>query len=98
MAGGRDNLFKVEVSRGARTQFIIQHLHSLTDLPPQTQKQIATDRRYGLDRIKSLNMPRLARAMVRAKEPGYTSYYSPIEQTRQIVGFAPLDVQPWVLG
>jgi methyl-accepting chemotaxis protein len=44
-----------------------------------------------------VDIPELA-AMVRAKEPGHTSYYSPLEQTHQIVGFAPLDIKPWVLG
>lgn len=73
--------------------------HSLAPLSPETQKQIATDRRYGLAQIKrSLDLPELAAVMVGAKEPGHTSYYSPLEQTRQMVGFAPLDVQPWVLG
>lgn len=72
--------------------------HSLAPLSPNTLKQIVTDRRYGLDQIQSLNIPQLAAAMVRAKEPGHTSYYSPLEHTRQMVGFAPLDVQPWVLG
>lgn len=73
--------------------------NSLAPLSPETQKQIATDRRYGLAQIKrSLDLPSLAREMVGAKEPGHTSYYSPLEQTRQMVGFAPLDVQPWVLA
>ncbi len=71
--------------------------HSLIPLPPETLKQVVTDRRYGLDRIKSVNIPELA-AMVRAKEPGHISYRSELEHLHQIVGFAPLDVQPWVLG
>lgn len=73
--------------------------HSLAPLSPKTQKQIATDRRYGLAQIeRSLDLPSLAAEMVGAKEPGHTSYYSPLEQTRSFVGFAPLDGQPWVLG
>jgi C4-dicarboxylate-specific signal transduction histidine kinase len=71
--------------------------HSLVPLPSETLKQVVTDRRYGVEQIKSLDIPELA-AMVRAKEPGHTSYYSPLEQTHQIVGFAPLDIKPWVLG
>lgn len=72
--------------------------HSLIPLPPKMQQQVVTDRRYGLNQIQSLNLPKLAEAMVGAKEPGYTNYYAPLEQTREMVGFAPLDVQPWVLG
>ena len=72
--------------------------HSLVPLPPETHKQVVTDRFYGLDKIESLNLPDLAAVMMRAKEPDHTSYYSPLEQTHQMVGFAPLDVQPWVLG
>ncbi len=71
--------------------------HSLIQLPPETLEQIVADRRYGLDRIKSLDIPELA-VMVRAKEPSHTSYFSPLEQTYQIVGFAPLNIKPWVLG
>jgi len=71
--------------------------HSLVPLPPETLKQVVTDRRYGVEQIKSLDIPEFA-AMVRAKEPGHTSYYSPLEQTHSFVGFAPLDIKPWVLG
>lgn len=71
--------------------------HSLNRLPPQTQKQIVTDRSYGLNQIKSLNIPDL-KVMVRATEPGHTSYYFPLNQMPRIVGFAPLKVKPWVLG
>ena len=83
---------------------VISHLdksllyHSLIPLPPETLKQVLTDRLYGRDQIESLNIPELAAAMARAKEPGHTSYYSPLERSRQMVGFAPLDVQSWVLG
>lgn len=72
--------------------------HSLTPLPPKTQKQVLTDRLYGINQIESLDLPQLAQAMVGAKEPGHTRYYSLLDQTRQVVGFAPLDAEPWVLG
>lgn len=70
---------------------------SLNPLPPETLKQVVTDRRYGLDKIESLNIPEL-KTMVRTKEPGYTSYRAPWSQMLHIVGYAPLKVQPWVLG
>jgi C4-dicarboxylate-specific signal transduction histidine kinase len=72
--------------------------HSLTALPPQQQQYAASDKQYGIDRIENLNVSELATAMIGAKEPGHVSYYSHEEQMRQMVGFAPLDMQPWVLG
>ncbi len=36
--------------------------------------------------------------MVRAKQPGHATYQLPHSQMSQIVGFAPLATQPWVLG
>ncbi|MBD2243794.1 HAMP domain-containing protein [Nostoc sp. FACHB-888] len=72
--------------------------HSLVPLPANKQQQSETDRLYGVDHIKSLDVPELAAAIVGAKQTSHTSYYSPIEQTRQMIGFAPLQEQPWVLG
>ncbi|WP_373530001.1 Nif11-like leader peptide family RiPP precursor [Nostoc sp.] len=72
--------------------------HSLVPLPANKQQQSETDRLYGVDQIKSLDVPELASAIVGAKQTSHTSYYSPIEQTRQMIGFAPLQEQPWVLG
>lgn len=71
--------------------------HSLIPLPPNIQKQVMSDRDYGLNKIKSLDISELA-VMVKAKEPGHASYRSRQEQIPRIVGFAPLEVQPWVLG
>ncbi|MBE9035822.1 PDC sensor domain-containing protein [aff. Roholtiella sp. LEGE 12411] len=71
--------------------------HSLISLPLDTLKQIVADRRYGLEQIQSLNIPEL-KVMVKAKQIGHTTYrYSPHQMPR-IVGFAPLEQQPWVLG
>ena len=36
--------------------------------------------------------------MMDSREPDHASYFSPLEDSRQIVGFAPLEVQPWVVG
>ena len=71
---------------------------SLAPLNPETQTQILADKRYGLEQIRSLEIPQLAKAMVGAKETGHTSYYSPSEQTQQIIGYTPLEMEPWVLG
>ena len=72
--------------------------HSLVPLPANKQKQSETDRLYGVDQIKSLDVPELAAAIVGAKQTSHTSYYLPLVQTRQMIGFAPLQEQPWVLG
>ncbi|MEH1840700.1 MAG: cache domain-containing protein [Nostoc sp.] len=71
---------------------------SLARLPLEKLKQIQSNRQYGLNQIKSLELSELAKVMVRAKQPGHTSYYSTLEQMRLMIGFAPLDEEPWVLG
>jgi C4-dicarboxylate-specific signal transduction histidine kinase len=71
---------------------------SLAPLSSETMQYIVADRRYGLDRIESLNLPDLASVAIGAKEPGHASYRSPGDKTIQTIGFAPLQVQPWVLG
>lgn len=71
---------------------------SLARLPPEKLKQIESNRQYGFNQIKSLELSELAQVMVRAKQPGHTSYYSSVEQMHLMLGFAPLDEEPWVLG
>ena len=71
--------------------------HSLLPLPSDTLKQVVTDRRYGLEEIQSLNIPEL-KVMVKAKQAGHATYRYPPHQMPRIVGFAPLEQQPWVLG
>jgi predicted ribosomally synthesized peptide with nif11-like leader len=70
---------------------------SLVSLPPKTLVQIESDKRYGISKITSSNLPDLAAAIVNAKGIGHTSYYSSPEQGERIAGFAPLDMQPWTL-
>jgi C4-dicarboxylate-specific signal transduction histidine kinase len=72
--------------------------HSLATLSWKTQQQIKIDQRYHLEKIESLNLNKLAKEIVGATEPGHISYKSPLETQRQRVGFAPLQVEPWVLG
>ncbi|MCG6136863.1 MAG: HAMP domain-containing protein [Nostoc sp. LLA-1] len=71
--------------------------HSLLPLPPETLKQVVKDRRYALNQIQSLDIPEL-KVMVKAKSAGHTTYRFPPQQMPRIVGFAPLQEQPWVLG
>lgn len=70
--------------------------HSLVPLPSQTLKQIVDTGRYGVDEIQSLNIPAF-KVMVKAKQPGHFTYQVR-SQIPQIVGFAPLATQPWVVG
>ena len=72
--------------------------HSLETLSAQTQQQIKNDQRYHLEQIDSLNLNQLAKAMVGATESGHVSYESSLEEERRMVGFAPLEVEPWILG
>lgn len=72
--------------------------HSLTALSPNVQNQIAKERLYPVSQVKSLDLLELAEAMMDSREPDHASYFSPLEDSRQIVGFAPLEVQPWVVG
>lgn len=71
---------------------------SLASLSPQAQNKIIKQKQYRFTAVESLALPKLAAVMVGAKESGHASYYSSSEQTYQSVGFAPLEVEPWVLG
>ncbi|VEP18756.1 putative sensor with HAMP domain protein [Hyella patelloides LEGE 07179] len=71
---------------------------SLNKLPPNTQKELGANNSYGREKIDSLELPELAEAIVGTKQIGHVSYYSPIEKTHQIAGFAPLQTKSWVLG
>jgi C4-dicarboxylate-specific signal transduction histidine kinase len=59
-------------------------------------KQVVNNKSYGVAQIQSLDIPDL-QVMVGAKQPGHATYQLPT-QIPQIVGFAPLATQPWVLG
>jgi C4-dicarboxylate-specific signal transduction histidine kinase len=71
---------------------------SLDSLSSDKQKKLKAENSYGRGQIESLELPKLAEAMVGARQMGHVSYYSPIEKTDQIAGFSPLESQPWVLG
>ena len=70
---------------------------SLTSLSVREKLEIAKNRRYPSE-VKSLNMNKLAEATIDSQKPGHTSYFDPLVNTHQIVGFAPLEVQQWVIG
>lgn len=71
---------------------------SLNQLPAKIQKELQAKNSYDRSQIRSLELPELAEVMVGAGQMGHVSYYSPIEKTHQIAGFAPLKTESWVLG
>ncbi|MCC5668503.1 HAMP domain-containing protein [Nostoc sp. CHAB 5784] len=71
--------------------------HSLVPVSTKTLKQVIHDKHYGVDEIESLDIADL-KVMVRATQPGHATYQLPRSQMPEIVGFAPLATQPWVLG
>ncbi|MBL8508200.1 cache domain-containing protein [Chitinimonas sp. JJ19] len=70
---------------------------SLTKLPPPVEQRIVKERQFMLDRIESLNLTDLARAMVPASQPGSVAYFSPYSGQPEIAGYAPARHR-WVVG
>jgi len=71
---------------------------SLAPLSAATQAAIAEDRRFGRDKVESLNEPELAAAMVGARATGHVAHTSNISQREEILGFAPVLAHNWVLA
>jgi serine/threonine protein kinase/HAMP domain-containing protein len=71
---------------------------SLVPLSDKALKGIVTDQRFRRDRIDSLDMPDLARAMVGATRPGNIRYHSTLSNSEDIAGFAPVPGTRWVVG
>ena len=71
---------------------------SLRKLPLDIQQELKAKNYYGREQIGSLELPELAEVMVGKRQVGHVSYYSPIEKTDQIAGFASLKTKSWVLG
>lgn len=69
---------------------------SLATLSADTQKRIAQDRRFGLERIDSLDLPSLAEAVIAPRESGALSYLGR-DGTPQIAGFAPVRAHSWTV-
>ncbi|MES2772412.1 MAG: cache domain-containing protein [Pseudomonadota bacterium] len=72
--------------------------HSLAPLSPDALSKIIADQRFRRDKIDTLNMPQLAKAMIGAEKPGNISYKSTISGSEEIAGFAPVHGQNWVIG
>jgi serine/threonine protein kinase/HAMP domain-containing protein len=76
-----------------------KQLHrSLGQLPPDTQKRIAADKRFARDRIDSVQMPQLAKTLIGATTSGSTTYYSTLSREEEHAGYAPVKGHDWVVG
>ncbi|WP_374347026.1 adenylate/guanylate cyclase domain-containing protein [Chitinimonas sp.] len=70
---------------------------SLMPLPESVEQRIVAGRQFMLDKIDSLGMTELARAMVPADQPGNVVYRSPASGELEIAGYAPLH-HGWIIG
>ena len=72
--------------------------HSLEPLPPETLERIAAEQRFRRERIDSLDMIDLARAMRGASTSGHISYTSSISDQPEVAGYAPVRGSAWTVG
>lgn len=72
--------------------------HSLNFFQPFIFNQIISDKFSSLNPTDSEEIRQLASEIVNFQETGHIKYYSSVHKTSKIVGFAPLHVQPWILG
>lgn len=70
---------------------------SLTPLPAPVQQRIVNGRQFMLDRVESLGLTTLARAMVPAENPGSVVYRSSVTDAMEVAGYAPLR-RGWIIG
>jgi serine/threonine protein kinase/HAMP domain-containing protein len=71
---------------------------SLGELSAQAQQRIAADGRFRTAHVDSLRMPGLARTLVKARQPGSTSYMSTLSGAEEHAGYAPVPGQDWVVA
>ncbi len=71
---------------------------SLAPLMAQQRDAIIADQRFGRSPPDDLGMPLLARAMIGASKEGYIDIYSTISKKNEIVGYAPVRGQNWVVS
>jgi serine/threonine protein kinase/HAMP domain-containing protein len=71
---------------------------SLTPLDKAQLEEIKADQRFRRTTVDSMNEPKLASALVGAKERGNVSYFSNTSRREEIAGFAPVPGHDWVVG
>ena len=69
--------------------------HSLKPLSPELLRQIAEEKRFGLDKIESLNLDALADRIRSVREPGHIELPHLLNGAAEIVGYAPLRNHDW---
>ena len=70
---------------------------SLAPLPKPVLDEIVADQRFRRDKIEALNMPELARTLVKAKTSGTVSFESRVSNKDEIAGYAPVPGRDWVV-
>lgn len=70
---------------------------SLMPLPPELQKEIAADKRFGDITVTSLDMAELAQAIRNSRGTGHGMYLSPFDRQEKIAAFARLQSHTWVV-
>jgi C4-dicarboxylate-specific signal transduction histidine kinase len=71
---------------------------SLVPLRPEVMDEIVADQRFRRTSIESVDQPRLAAAMIGAREQGNVSYHSTVSGREEIAGYAPVPGHEWVVG
>ena len=71
--------------------------HSLGNLSLDTITKIDPKTTFRIPKIKSLNIPKLSQEVTKTNKIGNLDYYSPLTKRREIVGYAPLKQNNWVL-
>lgn len=71
---------------------------SLVPLRPEVVDEIVADQRFRRTSVESVDQPRLAAAMIGAREQGNVSYYSNVSGREEIAGYAPVPGHEWVVG
>ncbi len=70
---------------------------SLIPLSDEAQKRIATDKRFRLEKINSLNMKVLGERAIEPSNTGHVRYVSPLTNSREIAGFSPVGTHAWTV-
>lgn len=71
---------------------------SLAPLSDETQRIIAEDKRFRIDRVETMDFPILGKAMTSARKSGSVRYPDGFTHSAEIAGYAPIDGHSWVVG
>ncbi|HEY6897924.1 MAG TPA: adenylate/guanylate cyclase domain-containing protein [Rhodocyclaceae bacterium] len=72
--------------------------HSLAPLPPEILKQIVEEKRFGVDKVESLNLTGFWDKVRDSQVPGHADYLSALDGEEKIAGFARMDSLDWVVA